>query len=211
MADKTPDELAAMQKGALGSLWEALDGTKGDYAEARTMFAKATANRAKAQALFPNADNVLDEVQNELEKRYTEAKVIGGSDTAARQAGSALFRPQPSAAGSPLPAIVGGIAGGVPGAAVGEVGREVFSNLRSTVANNALMRLRTGLARGTAGTPAERADFADTVARAYRAQPVANALSGPGAQGVNLLTRSAPNPGRQYYFGPSRPHCRPMR
>jgi hypothetical protein len=205
VAAKSPAELAAMQQGALGSLWQALDGTKGDYAAARTMFAKATANRAKAQALFPNADNVLDEVQNELEKRYTEAKVIGGSDTAARVAGSALFRPQPVASGSALPAIVGGLTGGPAAAVAGEVGREVFSNLRSTIANNALMRLRMGQARGMAGTPAERADFADTVGRAYSAQPVANALSGPGAQGVNLLTRSAPNPGRQYFFGANAP------
>jgi hypothetical protein len=202
---KTPDELAAMQKGALGSLWERLDGAPGDWSTARTMFAKATANRAKAQALFPNAGNVLDEVQNEIEKRYTEAKVIGGSDTAARSAGSALFRPQPAASGSALPAIVGGLTGGPAAAVAGEVGREVFSNLRSTMANNALMRLRMGQARGMAGTPAERGDFADTVGRAYSAQPVENALSGPGAQGVNLLTRSAPNPGRQYFFGPNGP------
>ncbi len=53
IAAKTPDQLDAMRTGALSALHDQLDGVSGDFSAARRLFAKATANRAKLDALFP--------------------------------------------------------------------------------------------------------------------------------------------------------------
>jgi hypothetical protein len=112
-----PDELVAYQKGALTSLFESLDGVRGDYSAARQLFSKATANRAKLDAIFAGASNVLDKIQDEIAQRATEHEVIGNSRTASRIFGAnALKPPEPNPVVSNAPALVGALTGGIPGA-----------------------------------------------------------------------------------------------
>jgi hypothetical protein len=106
------------------ALHDQLDGVSGDFSAARRLFAKATANRAKLDALFPgDAQQLFDRVEGEMAMRATETTAAHGSQTAARTAFRETFAPPQNGSGADIgPTILGEALGGRGGAIAGKLG-----------------------------------------------------------------------------------------
>ena len=83
LATATPDEADAMRQGARVAIGDAFENARqGTLSAARSMFGKATANRAKLDALFPNAGDVFDKIAAEQTLRGNEQWIGRNSKTA---------------------------------------------------------------------------------------------------------------------------------
>lgn len=192
IAGKTPDQIYNMRQGALSAIHDALDNARqGDFSAARSLFAKATANRAKLDALFPNAGKIFDTVESEIAMRGTENAVAQNSATAQRQA---ILQKYAVPTVTPLDtgaAIAGEALAGGPGAVAGIGAKALYSHARNALLEAAANRLSTSTARGLAATGPAQQEFLAQIARASRTGGAANALSNAANVGVNLLTRTA--------------------
>lgn len=193
LASATPDEIEAMRQGARVAIGDAFENARqGQLSAARSMFGKSTANRAKLDALFPNAGDVFDKIAAEQTLRNTENVVRLGSKTAETTAAMNEWKPaQGSSGGSIIPAIAGYAAGGEVGAASAMAARNMFSSAKNAISEASRNRLMGGLAKGYAATGSEQADFLGRVSRAYNAAPATAAITNAGNYGSNLLARVA--------------------
>jgi hypothetical protein len=188
-ASADPARLQAMQKGALAALHDKIGGQQGDYAAARNLLAKGTLNRAKLEALFPNASGFFDSLEGEIAKRGTENTIRAGSQTANKLG---IAKEYDIAQGSPLDpgaALIGNALDGGTGAAVVAGGKAIYGSLHNAFTESANKKLREGLARGLVATGPEQSKFLGQVSRAYGAQPVTQGASNLAAFGSNLLAR----------------------
>lgn len=188
VASSTPEQLASMRTGALSAVHDALDNSRGgDVSAARSLLAKATANRAKLDALFPQSGQVLDDLDHALTMRATEQRVSQNSVTAEAQAVQQKYAPaQGSSLSSVVPALVGEAAGGGAGAAGAALLSQFWHGLRHELGDAAMKRLMVGTSRGLAASGPEQDSFMGEVERAYRTNGVTGALSG-GAGGLSAL------------------------
>lgn len=195
IAAKTPDQVYNMRQGALTAIHDALDNARqGDFSAARSLFAKATANRAKLDALFPNAGKIFDTVEGEMAMRATENEVARNSATAQR---TAIQQKYAIPAATPLDAgaaIAGEAAAGGPGAAAALGARAIYSHARNALLQAAANHLSENTARGLAAVGPAQQQFLAQVARASRANAPTNALANIGNIGANLLVRNSGNP-----------------
>lgn len=202
LAGKSPDEVAAMRQGALSAIWEALDNARqGNLSAARSMFGKASANRAKLDALFPNSGKAFDAIATEQAMRSTEQRVAQNSATAERQAVQRKYGQQSAAPLDAAAALAGEAVAGGPGAVAGIGLRSAYGALRNAMAENAMRRLTTGTARGLVATGPEQAAFLAQLGRAYGTNALARGIADNAAFGANLFTRSAPQFGNALAAG----------
>ena len=180
LAAKTPEQIGAMQKGALAALHDRLDGVSGDWGAARQMFGKSDANRQKLDALFPGAQSLFDNIEGEMAMRQTEQNVAAGSQTAARRAVQEKYAPSAKVeTGGILPAITGAATAGAPGVAASALGRSAFNNIKTA----SRAKLINQTARALATPQSEISPLMDQITRAFHVQPKISALSG----GTNVL------------------------
>jgi hypothetical protein len=192
---KTPAQVQSMQQGALAKIHDAINNSlQGDLSGARSLLAKSTANRAKLDALFPNAGNMLDDIDSELAKRATENQVLHQAATAGRIAiREGLKPPQPGGSnGLPdvLSAIIGGHVAGGPGVAFGIAASRASQSALNSMRNWQYQRLTGGLAKGLIATGPEQSAFLDQVQRAASTNALSSRASQKAAIGANLLTRT---------------------
>lgn len=192
IATKTPDQVAAMQHGALSAVHDAMDNARqGDFAAARSLFAKSSANRAKLDAMFPNAGKVFDTLDNEMAMRATEQKVAQGSDTAQRLAIQQKYNPQGNISpGSIVAPIVGEAVGGAPGAAAGSAINHAWNAARNALTSASRARLISGTAERLSAMGNMQKQFMQEISRAARVNGPANALAEIASRGANLAVRS---------------------
>lgn len=202
-ASNDPDRLSAMQQGALSALHDRLGGVSGDFSAARQLFAKGSINRAKMDALFPNAGKFFDNLQDEIAMRSTEQHVAGGSATAESNAIAAKYKPKFGGAEiNPAIPLLGQAAGGAPGAALATGGKMVYGNLSNAFTEATRNRLMEGTARGLVSSGPEQREFMGQVGRAFTYGPRAEALSRGGSTVTNLLARPLAQVGANKLFPP---------
>jgi hypothetical protein len=205
IAAMSPDELDALRVGARGAIAQKMGGVNGDYSAARSLFAKSSNNRAKLDALFPNAGDVFDAVHGEMAMRGTEQSVIGNSKTAERLAAAKEWSPDQG--GGALPAIAAAAAtqGVLPAAAEGAMlaGRGVKNAFTSARRG----RLMESAARGLSSSGPAADDFLDQVSKVYGGLPMANAFTRVGQFGLRLAGGAAAQqvqnfPANNLFLGP---------
>ena len=195
----TPEELQAYQSGARVAIGDAMEQSRrGELAAAQSLFSKGSANRAKLEAIFPNAQNVFDALHGEVTMRATERAVLSGSATAENQAIRTLYAPKGAHPLEAAPAIIGdAIAGG--GGAVGlsalKAGWNALANYASEGARS---RLTGDMARGLSATGAGQNAFLGQIARASRTTAATNALAQAANRSTNLLTHVSGNALQHY-------------
>lgn len=184
---KNPEQIGAMQKGALSALHDRLDGVSGDWSAARQMFGKSDANRQKLDALFPGAQDLFDNIEAELSMRQTEQNVAAGSQTASRRAIQEKYAPEnKTGTGGILPAITAATTVGAPGVVASEVGRSALNNVRTASRAKLINQTASALA-----TPqSEISPLMQQVTRAFYAQPKISALSSGGNALTNATVRN---------------------
>lgn len=192
VAGKTPEQVTAMQKGALASLHDRLDGVSGDWGAARQMFAKSDANRQKLDALFPGAQDLFDKIEGEMAMRQTETNVAAGSQTAARRAVQEKYSiPSGAGAAGVVPAIIGEAAGGAPGAlalsGAGAAFRSAVNSMRA--ASNAKLINQT--ASALAIPSGQSGPLMDQITKAFYRNPKISALSRGANMGTSALLRNS--------------------
>lgn len=203
-ATADPARLHAMQQGALAALHDRLGGVTGDYAAARNLFAKGTDNRNKMDALFPNAGNFFDNLQNEIAMRATEGNVAAGSQTASRQAIGRKYAPPSEGQGiGPVAPLVGEAFGGGVGAAGLTGAKMVYGSLRNAFTEAGRQRLMEETARGLVSTGPEQSQFMGQVGRAFRALPITHGLTSGAPYATNLLSRPLAQVGMNRLFPPA--------
>lgn len=145
-----PGELQAARQGARTALEQAIsDARQGELSAVRSMFSKASGNRAKLEALFPNSPKMLDDLQNLLNERATERAITQGSQTAERMAVGKRYQPSQggSFAGNALTSGAMDVAMGAPGLMTGaNVVRNAGTGLLSGMRDRAANRLAVGTA-----------------------------------------------------------------
>ena len=151
------------------------------------MFAKASANRAKLDALFPNSGKVFDMLHGEAAMRATEQRVAQNSVTAEAQAVGRKYSPQTEPGIGAAAPIIGEAIGGGPGAAAALGGRLLYGSVKDAMMRNALARLTEGTARGLAATGPEQQQFLGQLSRAYSTNALASGIS----RGGDFLTNAA--------------------
>ena len=192
LAAKSPEEVSALRQGALSSVWDALDNARrGTLSGAQSMFAKSSANRAKLDALFPNAGDVFDMIHGEAAMRSTEQRVALNSVTAEAEAIKAKYKPQQNPGIGAAAPILGEAIGGGPGAAALTTGRMLYESIKEQLTRSALARLSEGTARGLAATGPSQQDFMGQLSRAYATNALSRGASSGGDALTNLLMRSA--------------------
>jgi hypothetical protein len=188
----TPEEIAAHQAGARIAIGDTMEQSqRGELSAAQSMFGRGTANRAKLDAIFPNAQDTLDALHSQVVMKATEQRVGQNSVTAEAQAVGKKYTPQGEQGISAAVPLVGEALGGGPGAAAALAGRYTYGAIKDAMTRNALARLTEGTARGLAATGPEQSAFLDQVGRAYRTNGVTNALNQGGNIAGNLAFRSA--------------------
>jgi hypothetical protein len=192
LATATPDEIDAMRPGARVAIGDAFDTARqGTLSAARSMFGKATANRAKLDALFPNAGDVFDKIAAEQTLRGNEQWIARNSKTAETTEALKEFDMHPPQSGSSiLPAIAGYAIGGEPGAAAAVGAKSGFGAIKNALTEASRNRLMSDLASGLSATGPEQNMFLRRVGRAYNAAPATAAVTSAGNVGSNLLARS---------------------
>jgi hypothetical protein len=205
LAAASPDEADAMRQGARVAIGDALDEARqGTLAGARSMFGKASANRAKLDALFPNAGDVFDMLHGEAQMRSTEQSVIGNSKTAERQAVGQQYGVQPAGAATNvgLPLLGSALDGGT-GAVVGMAGQMAAHNIKNAFTQAAMDRLKSQTAQALSASGSDLSPLMDQISRAYRTRGINNAFTsapvplaaaafrGANPDLVNMLTRPA--------------------
>jgi hypothetical protein len=195
----TPEQLQAFRAGARVAIGDAMEQSRrGDLAGAQSMFARGSANRAKLDALFPNAQEALDALHSEATMRGTERQLVGQSVTAERQAAMQRWAPQ-AQSGIPTDllamaqgAAMGDPSGGVATAVARRGGNALLDNLRMRTSD----RLARGAASAFVATGPEQQAILDQIARA------GNPLLGPGATaGANMLMPAGKAPVRNRLIG----------
>lgn len=192
IAAKTPEQVSAMQQGALSSIHDSLDNAlRGDFSAAKSLFAKSTANRAKLDALFPNSGKVFDRLDNEISMRQTESNVTSGSQTASRNAIAKDFNLPTNTSQASIPAtVIGGLVGGAPGAAAADIGSHVLNATRNALAEARLGRLSSGVAKRLSAVGQVQDQFMREINRAASINGPTNALVDTLNKGANLTVRS---------------------
>lgn len=194
LAAMSPGEVDALRHGARVAIGDALEqARRGTLTGAQSMFAKASANRAKLDALFPKAGDVFDMLHGEASMRATEQRVAHNSATAERAAVQQKYAPSSEPGMSAAVPLFGHAVGGDYGA-IGAVGaKALFSSARNALTESARNRLIEGTARGLSATGPQQAAFLDHLERAFRIGHGANALAHVGSAAANLLTRTGGN------------------
>lgn len=205
LAQMSPEEVQAYRAGARVAIGDALEQARqGTLAGARSMFGRSSANRAKLDALFPNAGGVFDMLEGEAAMRSTEQRVGQNSATAERRAVQEKYAPPQGDPMSAAPAVVGEALGGGAGAVGMMAARGGYRALSQAVTSGARNRLVDGTANALAATgPAQNA-FMQQLARASRTNAGVNSLANGAGVATNLLLRSAVNPLLQRYADPAR-------
>jgi hypothetical protein len=190
LASKTPEEVDALRQGALSAVWDALDNARrGTLSGAQSMFSRSSANRAKLDALFPNAGDVFDMLNGEASMRSTENVVRANSQTAANRAVAEKYGvAPPSAVGAAAP-ILGEALGGGAGAAGLTVGNKILNAMHSQYQNALMGRLMRETAQGLSATGPQQSNILDAIERAYHGGATTNALAGVANTGGNVLAR----------------------
>lgn len=190
LARMSPEQVDAYRVGARQAIQDTMEqSTRGEMAGAQSMFARGTANRAKLDALFPNAKEALDALHAEITKRGTERAVLGNSLTAERQAAGKRYSP---GAGdgmtNDLIAAAQGAALGDPTGGIGSaVARRGVSTLWGSVQNRLMDNMAQGTARGLIAVGPEQQAFLAAVERA-RGLESTNKLIQGGADVAAPLT-----------------------
>ena len=186
----TPEQLNAYRVGARQAIQDAMEqSSRGELAGAQTMFARGSANRAKLDALFPNARDALDALHSEATMRNTERAITGNSLTAERQAAGKRYSP---GSGDGFTA---DLLAGAQGAALGDptmglgtaVARRGASSLLANVRNKLMDNMAQGTARGMVALGPEQQAFLQAIERA-RALQSPNAAFQAGADRAATLT-----------------------
>lgn len=194
LAAMSPEQLEATRQGARIAIGDVLEqARRGELSGAQSMFAKASANRAKLDALFPNASNVFDMVHGETAMRATEQRVAQNSATAERQAVMEKYSPPK---GSSAPSIALPLAaealGGAPLVAATSAAKAGFSGIRNALTAAGRSKMMEGTARGLVSTGADQDAFLSQIARLQATSPLltrGNALAGLLAGGVGARNK----------------------
>jgi hypothetical protein len=207
LAAFSPDEVNAMRQGARVAIGDALDQARqGTLAGARSMFGKASANRAKLDALFPNAGDVFDAINGEAAMRSTEQSVKGSSLTAERRAVQEKYRPGSAPATDLALPLLGEAVAGPAGGASMLGAKMLFGHLNNAFTQRARNRLEQTTAQGLAATGPEQDNFLNQIGGAYQTKGINNAftsgaaflppvaLRGSNPDIVNMLTRGSGQP-----------------
>lgn len=203
LAQMSPEEVQAYRAGARVAIGDALEQARqGTLAGARSMFGRSSANRAKLDALFPNAGGVFDMLEGEAAMRSTEQRVAQNSATAERRAVQEKYAPSQGDPMSAAPAVVGEALGGGAGAVGMMAARTGYRALANALTNGARNRLVDGTANALAATGPAQDAFMQQLARASRTNVGVNALANGAGAATNLLLRSAPNPLLRLYAQP---------
>jgi len=192
VADKTPEQITAMQKGALAALHDRLDGVSGDWGAVRQMFVKSDANRQKLDALFPGAKDLFDKIEAEAAMRQTETQVAQGSQTAERRAVQEKYglKGDNSTAGV-LSALTGGAPFGGPGALAGALGGKAFRSALDNMRASTNAKLIHGTASALATPYSESSPLIDQLTRAFYNTPKIYALSSGASALTNTSVRNS--------------------
>jgi hypothetical protein len=191
IAGKTPEQVSAMRQGALSALHDALgEASHGDFSAARSLFAKSSSKRAKLDALFPESGKVFDTLDGEIAMRGTESAVAHGSATAERLAVGQKYKPADPFSLNAAAPILGSAVAGEPGAVAASAGNIAYRNLHNAFTESGRNRLMEGTARGLSATGFEQGAFLQQIERAYRSNPVTNALSKAASVGTNLFIQA---------------------
>lgn len=194
----SPEEVAALKKGARASIADALQSSRrGEGPAAQGLFGRSTNNRANLNLLFPNAQETLDALHSEAMMRGTEQRVAQNSATAERQAVQQKYAPKGESPIDTGAAVVGHLVDGGTGAVLAMGGKAALGAARNALTSRALNKLTEGTARGLVATGPEQRAFLQQVARAARTNAIHNVLASRGAMAANLLTRSAGDNDRQ--------------
>jgi hypothetical protein len=195
LAASSPEQIEAMRQGARVAIGDALEQARqGTLSGARSMFGKASANRAKLDALFPNAGNVFDMLNGEAAMRATEQRVAQNSVTAEAQAVHNKYAP-PSSSGSSgiaLPLAAEAL-GGAPLVAATSAGRAGISAIRNALTASARARMMEGTARGLSATGDAQNAFLSQIEALHAGSPLithGNALAGLLSGGVGAQNKS---------------------
>lgn len=192
LANSTPEQIDAYRQGARVAIGDALEASRrGELSGAQSMFGRASANRAKLDALFPGTDDVFDMIHGETAMRATEHDVAQNSRTAERQAVRAKYSPGNGLNLDATAPLVGHALGGDFGTIAATGGRLAYGALRDALTRSALNRLTEGTARGlAAGAGPEQSQFLDQLTRAAEIHGPINALARGAGAATNLLIRT---------------------
>lgn len=145
-----PGEVEAARNGARTALEQVVsDARQGELSAVRSMFSKASGNRAKLEALFPNSPKMLDDLQHLLNERATERAITQGSQTAERLAVGKRYAPAGPGnfAGNALTSGAADIAMGAPGLmTAANVARNASGGFLSGLRERSANKLATGTA-----------------------------------------------------------------
>lgn len=149
--NSTANEQKAIRTKMLADIYDKMESaSRGELAGAQQQFGKKSVNRAKLQIAFGGkADKVLDALANEGAQRGTEKAIIGGSQTAEREAVKEKYTRHPSS-GIIKEAAKGiglDLAGGSPALATVWLGtKKAVGNRLIQFSDNKLGALREGTA-----------------------------------------------------------------
>lgn len=188
----TPEQQEAYRTGARSAIADAMEQSRrGELAGAQSLFARGSANRAKLDAIFPQAQDALDALHAEASMRATEHQISANSATAARRAVQQKYNaPVESTVGAAAP-IVGEAIGGGPGAAAAIGLKAGYNAVRNALTERSRNLLTGGTASGLVASGAARQAFLDQVARAARIGGAADRIASGAGAGINLLARGA--------------------
>lgn len=193
----------AARQGARQALEQALNSARqGDLSAAQSMLGKSTANRQKLEMLFPNAKDLFDSINNEIEMKSVGQRIAQNSATAERQAIAAKYAPKTAQGGGMAEAILGESLAGGPGAVAGYLGRNTLNALRGSISEGARNRLMEQTARGLSATGTEQQQFINQLMRAARTAKGSQSISNAANIGTNLLFRAASDQIRQRQIPP---------
>ncbi len=188
-----PAEIDAVRQGARVAIGDALEqARRGELQGAQQMFGRGSANRAKLDALFPNASDVFDMLHGEAAMRSTEQRVAQNSATAERLAVQKKYSPstaQPLDMAAALIGEAGSAAAGGVGAIGALGGKMILDHVRNALGSAALRRLTSGTANALSATGASLNNVLADISRAAGTNATHGLLSQGGGGAANVLFR----------------------